>query len=127
MQNVLEAGIVISVIALSTFEALGAASEPAKMANTASGKVWIDAKGMTLYTFERDVGGKSYCNDNCAVAWPPYRSNDDGRASGDWSIIARNDGSQQWAYKGKPLYLYTKDDKPGDAVGNGVDGFHTAT
>ena len=33
----------------------------------------------------------------------------------------------QWAYDGKPLYLWIKDTKPGDMTGDGVnDVWHTA-
>jgi predicted lipoprotein with Yx(FWY)xxD motif len=127
MNSMLEAVVVVSVIALSTFEAVGAASEPAKMGDTTKGRAWIDAKGMTLYTFEKDFVGKSNCNDKCATAWPPFQSAGDGPAAGDWTLISRNDGSRQWAYKGKPLYLQAKDNKPGDATGDGVNGFHLAT
>jgi len=49
------------------------------------------------------------------------------QASEDWSVIAREDGSKQWAYKGKPLYLWVKDHKPGDATGDGFRGvWHVA-
>ena len=34
-------------------------------------------------------------------------------ASGDWSVVTRDDGSKQWAYKGKPLYTWVKDQKAG--------------
>ena len=34
----------------------------------------------------------------------------------------RDDGVRQWAYKGKPLYTWSKDTKPGDASGDGVGG-----
>jgi predicted lipoprotein with Yx(FWY)xxD motif len=42
---------------------------------------------------------------------------------GDWAVITRDDGSKQWAYKGKPLYAWAKDAKPGDRTG---DGFNNA-
>ena len=35
--------------------------------------------------------------------------------------IARDAGRKQWAYKGKPLYLSSRDRKPGDRTGHGVD------
>ena len=41
-------------------------------------------------------------------------------AAGDWTIVVRNDGSKQWAYKGKPLYTWSKDMKPGDKTGDGI-------
>ena len=89
-----------------------------------SGSVFVDAKGMTLYTFDRDtVPGKSACNGPCATNWPPLTAAADARAQGDWSVLTRDDGSRQWAYKGKPLYYWVKDTKPGDRTG---DGFNNA-
>ena len=38
---------------------------------------------------------------------------------GDYSTITRDDGSKQWAYKGRPLYTWKKDKKPGDITGDG--------
>jgi len=81
-----------------------------------------DNAGKTLYTFDKDAGGKSACNGPCAGNWPPLMAGSDAKASGDWSIITRDDGSKQWAYKGKPLYLWSKDQKPGDMTGDGFNG-----
>jgi predicted lipoprotein with Yx(FWY)xxD motif len=48
-------------------------------------------------------------------------------ASGDYSVVTRDDGSKQWALKGKPLYYCVKDQKPGDNTGDGVNSvWHTA-
>jgi len=67
------------------------------------------------------------CNDGCAKNWPPLMVSASDQASEDWSVIAREDGSKQWAYKGKPLYLWVKDHKPGDATGDGFRGvWHVA-
>ena len=38
----------------------------------------------------------------------------DAKASGDWTVVTRDDGSRQWAYKGKPVYTYKADQKAGD-------------
>lgn len=124
--NILRAGIVISAIALMPVVVFAAAMEPAKMGDTSKGKAWIDSKGMTLYTFDKDSAGKSNCNDKCATAWPPLAVAADGAAAGEWTIVMRDDGTKQWAYDGKPLYLWMKDKKPGDSTGDGVDGFHIA-
>lgn len=83
------------------------------------------ARGMTLYTFARDPAdaGRSVCNGQCATNWPPLYVTDDARASGDWSIVTRDDGRRQWAYKGKPLYYFVRDQKAGDRTGDGfLDG-----
>ncbi len=83
--------------------------------------VLADAKGMTLYTFDMDkVPGKSACNADtkCSTYWPPLAAAADAKAMGDWSVITRDDGTKQWAYKGKPLYTFVADKKPGDTSGN---------
>lgn len=41
-------------------------------------------------------------------------------ATGDWSMVVRDNGDQQWAYKGRPLYFWAKDAKPGDRTGDGL-------
>jgi predicted lipoprotein with Yx(FWY)xxD motif len=82
---------------------------------------WTNAAGMTLYVFDRDAGGKSACNGPCATHWRPLMVTGSGGASGDWTVIVRDDGGKQWAYKGKPLYTWSKDAKPGDKTGDGVN------
>jgi len=95
------------------------AQAPAKVENGAL----VGPNGMTLYTFDKDPagGGKSVCNGPCAVNWPPLMAQDSDRASGDFSIITRDDGTKQWAFKGKPLYYWIKDSKPGDRSGDGFN------
>jgi predicted lipoprotein with Yx(FWY)xxD motif len=71
---------------------------------------FVAADGKPLYTFARDATpGKSACNGQCATAWPPLTAPADAKADGDWSVVTRDDGTKQWAYKGKPLYTYAKD------------------
>ena len=88
---------------------------------TADG-VLVGANGMTLYTFDKDAAGsgKSMCNGPCATNWPPLMAAESDKATGDYSIIMRDDGSKQWAAKGKPLYFWSKDSKPGDQTGDGM-------
>ena len=77
--------------------------------------------GMTLYTFDKDAPGKSVCNGQCATNWPPLMAASTDKSGGDWGVITRDDGSQQWAWHGKPLYLWGKDQKPGDVTGDGFN------
>lgn len=96
------------------------AMAPAMTGSSALGNVLTDAKGMTLYTFDRDgTPGKSACNGPCATNWPPLMAAADAKPMGDWTVITRDDGGKQWAYKGKPLYAWSKDTKPGDTTGDG--------
>ncbi|CAB3867660.1 COG4315 family predicted lipoprotein [Achromobacter sp. CF-sbj1-Ac2-l] len=111
MRTQIAAALVLSSAALFS------AGAHAQAVKTQDG-ILVNSAGMTLYTFDKDAGGKSACNDQCAKIWPPVTAAADAKASGDLSIITRDDGSKQWAYKGKPVYLYAKDTKPGDKTGD---------
>jgi predicted lipoprotein with Yx(FWY)xxD motif len=96
----------------------------------ASGGALVGPNGMTLYTFDKDTAGngKSVCNGPCATNWPPLMAADADAPMGDYTIVTRDDGKKQWAMKGKPLYYWIKDTKPGDKSGDGMMTFwHTAT
>src|SRR5579883_3477825 len=82
--------------------------------------VLMGEKGMTLYIFANDKEpNKSACNGNCANVWPPLKAADNARDMGDWKVITRDDGSKQWAYKGKPVYYFAMDKAAGDKTGEG--------
>lgn len=85
--------------------------------------VLVGPNHMTLYTFDKDMAGsgKSTCNGPCATNWPPLMATDTDKPNGDFSIVIRDDGKKQWAIKGKPLYYWVKDAKPGDKSGDGVN------
>lgn len=89
-----------------------------------TGGMLVDAQGMTLYTFDRDKAGsgKSACNSDCAQMWPPLVWVGAGEPAGAFTIITREGGARQWAYKGKPLYLFSGDVNPNDANGDAVNG-----
>ncbi|MCJ2006792.1 hypothetical protein [Methylobacterium sp. J-092] len=112
--------LIRGAFAAVAFSALAAqAAAPAMTAETAKGPALVDAKSMTLYTFDKDMGGKSMCNGPCATNWPALMAASGSAASGDWTMVTRDDGTMQWAYKGKPLYTFAKDNKPGDITGDG--------
>ena len=104
--------LISAVAAIVLVGAAGAASGqtmPAgvKMANGAM----VDAAGKPLYVWDRDtMKGMSHCNGDCAAKWPPLVAKPGSKPSGDWSIITREDGSSQWAYKDKPLYTFAPDE-----------------
>lgn len=84
------------------------------------GGMLVNAKGLTVYTFDKDVAGsgKSVCNGDCAVKWPPVLAGANDRPQGAYTIIVRDDGRRQWAYKGKPVYTWPEDQEPGDKYGD---------
>jgi predicted lipoprotein with Yx(FWY)xxD motif len=92
---------------------------PAKAIIGKKGPLLVDPKGMTLYYFERDdSGNKSTCNDACAEKRPPLMAADNAIASGDFTVIIRDDGKKMWAYRYRPLYTSQLDSAPGDIRGD---------
>lgn len=85
---------------------------------TSAGTVLTTANGMTLYTYDKDTVGQSACYGDCAQYWHPYLSNGTSMPSGKMTLVTRSDGSQQWAYDGKPLYTFTQDTSAGQVNGN---------
>jgi predicted lipoprotein with Yx(FWY)xxD motif len=113
MKSILLAGLFIG-----TFGPGALASELPKTQNG----VLVDQAGRTLYTFDKDAGGKSACNGGCAASWPALAAASDASASGEFSVLLRDDGSRQWTFQGRPLYLYAADEKPGDISGDNLGG-----
>lgn len=110
---------IITVVLIAVLSGCTAMSKnPTLVAND----VLTDANGMTLYTFDKDTAETSMCNGTCAKNWPPLRTEPNSQPFNEYSVIIRDDGTQQWAYKGKPLYLWSKDMKPGDRTGDGFNG-----
>lgn len=108
-----------SLVAAALLAACATTGGPAAV----SGGMLTGANGMTLYTFDKDTAGsgKSVCNGPCATNWPPLMAADSDSARGDYGIVVRDDGKKQWSYKGKPLYYWVKDQKPGDKTGDGFN------
>ncbi len=114
---------VFLAFALAAASAVAAnAAEPAKMADTASGKILVTPKGMTLYSFDKDMGGQSACDAKCLKMWPAFRAPKSAKAEGDFSVVKDTAGKDMWAYKGMPLYRYHDDAKAGEAKGDGKGG-----
>lgn len=88
----------------------------------------VGPTGMTLYLFANDAAGVSNCSGGCLERWPALTLPDGldatsvAAASGDLSVIMRDEGSRQVAYDGLPLYYFAGDGRPGDTNGDGVGG-----
>ena len=106
--------------ALGAALVLASGAAPAQSLKKIDG-VLTDAAGMTVYTFDKDTAGagKSACNDACAKMWPPVPVTG-GSVASPYSVVTRDDGAKQLAYKGKPLYLYAKDTRAGERKGDKV-------
>jgi len=91
------------------------------------GRFIVDARGMTLYLFEKDKNGKSACAGACAQVWAPYLTS--GKPTAGSGVSAAKIGTtvrksgRQVTYGGHPLYHYDDDKKPGQTKGEGSKEF----
>ena len=131
----------IALVALAAAAALAlptaataATKSVAKEGTVASlGKnVLTNNAGRTLYTLSNEKNGKFTCVGACLKLWPPLIVPAGTKPTGPAKLgtVKRPDGRTQVTYKGRPLYTYTGDQKPGEANGEGfknVGIWHAAT
>ena len=88
------------------------------------GKYLTDAEGLTLYYFVKDKETTSACIGFCLERWPIFYAETIKAPMGvdmnDFTVINREDGKKQTAYKGRLLYYFFGDTKPGETKGEGV-------
>ena len=114
MTHIAQSCKALMLAAALALPSMAMAAEPAMVKDG----MLVDHNGMALYTFDKDAGGKSMCNDDCAKNWPPLEAKAGDKAEGKWTVIKRDDGTSQWAYGGKPVYTFIKDKKAGDMTGD---------
>ena len=105
-----------------------AAGAELTIGTTSLGKVLVDGDGRTVYLYTKDTQNKpGTCELTCATNWPPLIAAKlptavNGLTASKLSLMKRADGTEQVAYNGWPLYLYSKDTKAGDVTGENVGG-----
>jgi len=96
--------------------------------NLKYGSILADGSGRTLYLFTKDTPNTPSCYGQCAATWPPFVASSGSPGVGTGldptkvGTALRTDGTTQVTYKGRPLYYYAQDQKPGVASGQGVGG-----
>ena len=73
---------------------------------------------LPLYIFDGEPAGKSTCDNVCAAVWPIIQAEKTDKPMGVWTIVKRDDGRYQWAFRNKPVYMYFEDN-PNDPRGAG--------
>jgi predicted lipoprotein with Yx(FWY)xxD motif len=133
------AALSVAALSASAFGNTGSAASGLERPNgavvalrqTALGRVLVDARGRTLYLFEKDKRGRSACYGACAAYWPPLTSPAKPRAARGaraslLSVSKRTDGTRQVTYAGHPLYTFIGDKRAGQTTGEGLTDFGAA-
>ena len=93
---------------------------PLRTMETGIGGVLVDEKGMTLYTYSKDPMGASECSGRCARRWPPVTATAAPSPGSELTVVQRQDGTKQYAWRGRPLYRWVKDKQPGQTTGHNL-------
>jgi len=85
-------------------------------------KVLVNRRGLTLYSLSVEQRGRFICTDRfCLSLWTPLLVPKGTTPTGSPHLgtVRRPDGRTQVSYRGRPVYTFTQDRKPGDVKGNG--------
>jgi predicted lipoprotein with Yx(FWY)xxD motif len=125
--------VVVGVMALAVVAAGCGGAIPSSNGGPATlkldGKYLVDQRGQSVYLFEKDEDGESYCTGACAAVWPPLETSSApqagaGIANGALGMIKRDDGDMQVTFHGHPLYYYAADaSTPGKTEGEDIEQF----
>jgi predicted lipoprotein with Yx(FWY)xxD motif len=106
---------------LSAASTMAARPDAIGVRSTAYGRILVDGGGYALYAFTKDGRGASHCGGACAQAWPPFivprrpRATRGARSSLT-GVRRRSDARLQATYRGRPLYYYVADRRPGQVL-----------
>ena len=124
------AAVAFASIAASFAFAHGAATRgtTVKVAKSRLGRILVDSRGITLYDFVADKGGRSSCYGECASYWPPLLTKGKPQAGPGvrtalLGTTKRKDGKLEVTYNHHPLYYFVGDRKPGQLTGQGLNQF----
>ncbi len=118
-----------SATATPAAAAIGSSGKTQIATATAAGVTFLtDGSGRAVYLWAEDGSDASACTGACASAWPPVTATAAVTAGGsavasDLGTITRSDGTKQVTYDKHPLYYFAGDSGPGQASGQGSDGF----
>jgi predicted lipoprotein with Yx(FWY)xxD motif len=95
---------------------------------TTLGAILVDARGRTLYLFEKDRSGMSACDTACVKYWPAFISRATPRAGKGvqqsmLKVVRQHNGLRQVTYAGHPLYTFVGDKQAGQTTGEGLSNF----
>jgi predicted lipoprotein with Yx(FWY)xxD motif len=115
------AAAVIAVAGLASASSSTSRATTVKTGHALGRTVLVDRSGLTLYSLSAETRGRFICTGTCVSVWHPLvvRAGQQPTGSGSLGTIRRPGGQTQVTYKGKPLYTFSGDHKPGQAKGEG--------
>ncbi len=120
MHTTIPALLASTILSLTAVSALAASEPPEQLEHPGEVALSQESDGswifksfpnsLPLYIFEGDEPGVTNCDDRaCTAVWPFVRADEHDDTVGNWTVVLRNDGERQWAYKGYPVYTFFAD------------------
>jgi predicted lipoprotein with Yx(FWY)xxD motif len=122
------AGAIAALLVLSLSGSTGSVSGPSvRVGSSSLGKILLDRRELTLYSYGHDSRNVSVCTDVCARVWPPATVSGmptagSGVSQARLKTIKRSDNLRQLVYNGHPLYTFSEDTRRGQIGGEGFLG-----
>jgi predicted lipoprotein with Yx(FWY)xxD motif len=122
----LAAALLVGLVA-AIYATRSSSAGPAKLVSTAHNKtlgktILVNNRGRSLYSLSVERHGKFICKTSfCLSVWMPLTVRKGTKPTGVAGLgtIKRPGGKIQVAYRGAPLYTFSRDTKRGDVKGNG--------
>jgi predicted lipoprotein with Yx(FWY)xxD motif len=89
-----------------------------------TGRLLVTAEGFSVYYSDGDSAERSHCEADCADAWIPILGPASVHPHGEWTLVQRATGLQQWAFRHHPLYRYRLDADQHRFTGGDIPGWH---
>ncbi|MGE4063099.1 MAG: hypothetical protein AB7E79_07000 [Rhodospirillaceae bacterium] len=88
-----------------------------------TGRLLALSSGFSVYSYDKDTPTKSNCVGSCLRDWAPVLAGEAAIAKGDWTMIEREPGVKQWAFRKRPLYTRVADDSARSLGGSDEPGW----
>lgn len=76
---------------------------------TSIGRLLTTTKNESLYAYEGESAAALHCTEQCLKQFSPLKAPALAKPIGEWSIIEREAGVRQWAFRDSPVYTHPDD------------------
>ena len=95
-----------------------------QVVTTIRGRMMLNDKRYSVYTYDKDGPNKSNCTGDCARTWQPVVAPASAQPQGEWTVVERSPAVRQWAFRKKPIYTFSEDTGPASQDGGDIPGWH---
>lgn len=94
------------------------------IAEQTTGRLLVTSQGASVYALANERPDNLLCDAGCAKEWKPVSAPAFAQAKGAFSVLEREPGIKQWAFRGEPLYTRVGEEREHSLEGSDVPGWH---